>query len=74
MEDISFQEIDRIYNCILLLKRYEQDRMDYSLLLQFCTILEGSIKNRITSYVNSWWRNKYKLIVVDPIEVNKSQK
>ena len=74
MEDISFEEVDRIYNSIHLINEYEMNRGDYDLLLQYCNVLKGGIKNRLTSYVNSWWKNNHNQIRIDTIELDKSKK
>ena len=68
MEEISCYEINRIYNGICLLNDYDKNRNDRGLLLEFCDIVCECNRNRATSYVNNWWRNK-KFIVEDRIIV-----
>lgn len=72
MEDFSCLEIDRIYNCILILEEYENDRSKRYLLIKFTNIVINGKKNRVCSYVNNWWRNRN--IEVDNIELNKCLK
>ena len=72
MEDFSCLEIDRIYNCILILEEYEKDRSKRYLLIKFTNIVINGKKNRVCSYINNWWRNKN--IEVDNIELNKCLK
>jgi len=73
MEDISFEEVDRIYNCIQLIDNYQLNRDNYNLLIEFCDILEYSKKNRLTSYVNCWWRN-HSISINNNIAIDRSNK
>lgn len=58
MEDMNPGDIDRIYNGIILLDEYEKDRNNRFILMNFCDIVISAKKNRITSYVNNWWRTR----------------
>ena len=58
MEELSCLEVDKIYNGICLLRNYDANRNDKELLLRFCDTVCESKRNRATSYVNNWWRNK----------------
>jgi hypothetical protein len=58
MEELSCLEVDKIYNGICLLRNYDANRNDKELLLRFCDNVCESKRNRATSYVNNWWRNK----------------
>ena len=59
MEDISFTEISVIYNCIILLNKYDNSRDDYNLLINIVYLLKKAKRNRLTSYMNNWWRYKH---------------
>ena len=58
MEDLSCGEVYRIRRGYELLRDYDEDRSNRGLLLEFCDLVSEGKKNRITSYMNSWWRNK----------------
>ena len=58
MEDMNPGDMDRIYNGINLLDEYEKDRSNRFLLMNFCDVVMGAKKNRVTSYVNNWWRTR----------------
>ena len=58
MEDMNPGDMDRIYNCINLLEEYEKDRSNRFLLMNFTDVVMGAKKNRVTSYVNNWWRTR----------------
>jgi hypothetical protein len=72
MEEINCCEIDKIYNGICLLRDYDEDRSDKKLLLRFCDIVCGCSRNRVTSYMNNWWRNNE--IDVENLELDKVKK
>jgi len=72
MEDMNPGDIDRIYNGIVLLDKYEKDRSNRFLLMNFCDVVMGARKNRVTSYVNNWWRTRdFKL---EDLEIDKCLK
>lgn len=72
MEDMNPGDIDRIYNGIVLLDQYEKDRSNRFLLMNFCDVVMGARKNRVTSYVNNWWRTRdFKL---EDLEIDKCLK
>lgn len=72
MEDMNPGDIDRIYNGIILLDEYEKDRSNRFLLMNFCDVVMGARKNRVTSYVNNWWRTRdFKL---EDLEIDKCLK
>lgn len=72
MEDMNPGDIDRIYNGIILLDEYEKDRSNRFLLMNFCDVVMGARKNRVTSYVNNWWRTRdFKL---ENLEIDKCLK
>ena len=72
MEDMNPGDIDRIYNGIILLDEYEKDRNNRFLLMNFCDVVMGARKNRVTSYVNNWWRTRdFKL---ENLEIDKCLK
>lgn len=58
MEDMNPGDMDRIYNGINLLEEYEKDRSNRFLLMNFTDVVMGAKKNRVTSYVNNWWRTR----------------
>jgi len=58
MEDMNPGDMDRIYNGVVLLDEYEKDRSNRFLLMNFCDVVMGAKKNRVTSYVNNWWRTR----------------
>ena len=59
MEDISFININIICECILLINQYQEDIHNYNLLINICKLLKNTTKNRMTSYVNNWWKHKH---------------
>ena len=72
MEDMNPGDMDRIYNGINLLDEYEKDRSNRFLLMNFCDVVMGAKKNRVTSYVNNWWRTRdFKL---EDLEIDKCLK
>lgn len=72
MEDMNPGDMDRIYNGVVLLDEYEKDRSNRFLLMNFCDVVMGARKNRVTSYVNNWWRTRdFKL---EDIEIDKCLK
>ena len=72
MEDMNPGDMDRIYNGVVLLDEYEKDRSNRFLLMNFCDVVMGARKNRVTSYVNNWWRTRdFKL---ENLEINKCLK
>jgi len=58
MEDLSPSEVFRIQKGSELLHEYDKDRSKRYLLLEFCDLVISGKKNRITSYMNCWWRNR----------------
>ena len=72
MEDMNPGDMDRIYNGVVLLDEYEKDRSNRFLLMNFCDVVMGARKNRVTSYVNNWWRTRdFKL---EDLEIDKCLK
>jgi len=72
MEDMNPGDMDRIYNGVVLLDEYEKDRSNRFLLMNFCDVVMGAKKNRVTSYVNNWWRTRdFKL---EDLEIDKCLK
>ena len=70
MEDLSLGEIYIIRECSRILDEYDKDRSQRYLLLDFCDLVMKGKRNRITSYVNNWYRHKdydKKDIVVDKV-------
>jgi len=72
MEDMNPGDINRIYNGIILLEEYEKNRGNRFLLMKFVDVVIGSKKNRVTSYVNNWWRNRN--FEIEELEVSKCLK
>lgn len=58
MEDLSLGEVYIISECSKLLDEYDKDRSQRHILLQFCELVMKGKRNRITSYVNNWYRHK----------------
>ena len=58
MEDLSLSEVYIISECSKILDEYDKDRSQRYLLLDFCELVTKGKRNRITSYVNNWYRNK----------------
>ena len=58
MEDLSLGEVYIIGECSRLLDEYDKNRDQRHLLLDFCDLVMKGKRNRITSYVNNWYRNK----------------
>jgi len=58
MEDLSLSEVYIISECSKILDDYDKDRTQRYLLLDFCELATKGRRNRITSYVNNWYRNK----------------
>lgn len=58
MEDLSLGEVYIISECSRLLDEYDKDRSQRHILLQFCELVMKGKRNRITSYVNNWYRHK----------------
>ena len=58
MEDLSLGEIYIIGECSRILDEYDKDRSQRYLLLDFCDLVMKGKRNRITSYVNNWYRYK----------------
>jgi len=58
MEDLSLSEVYIISECSRILDEYDKDRSQRNLLLDFCELVTKGRRNRITSYVNNWYRNK----------------
>ena len=72
MEDMNPGDMDRIYNGVVLLDEYEKDRSNRFLLMNLCDVVMGAKKNRVTSYVNNWWRTRdFKL---EDLEIDKCLK
>jgi len=72
MEDMNPGDMDRIYNGVVLLDEYEKDRSNRFLLMNLCDVVMGARKNRVTSYVNNWWRTRdFKL---EDLEIDKCLK
>jgi len=76
MEEINCCEISRIYNAICILNEYDVNREKTDLLLKFCDIVCDCKRNRITSYVNNWWKHhevKKKSKKLDKVEVYRKK-
>lgn len=58
MEDLSLGEVYIIGEGIRILDEYDKDRNQRHLLLDFCDLVMKGKRNRITSYVNNWYRHK----------------
>ena len=58
MEDLSLGEVYIISECSRILDEYDKDRSKRHLLLDFCDLVMKGKRNRITSYVNNWYRHK----------------
>ena len=58
MEDLSLGEVYIISEGSRLLDEYDKDRSQRYLLLEFCELVMKGKRNRITSYVNNWYRHK----------------
>ena len=58
MEDLSLSEVYIITECSRLLDEYDKDRSQRHLLLDFCDLVMKGKRNRITSYVNNWYRHR----------------
>jgi len=58
MEDLSLGEVYIISECNRILDEYDKDRGKRHLLLDFCVLVMKGKRNRITSYVNNWYRHK----------------
>ena len=56
MEDVHVLEAERCARCIVILSEYEDDRNKRHLLMDFCQVLVGSKKGRLTSYYNKWYQ------------------
>ena len=55
MEELSFHEtVISSYLCFVL-EMYDADRSKYNLLYSFCDIVMLGKRNRLVSYMNSWW-------------------
>jgi hypothetical protein len=75
MEDLSLGETFRINEGIKLLDQYDQDRSQRHILLEFCDLVIEGRKNRITSYMNCWWRfQDYELHITNKLDLNKISK
>lgn len=58
MEDLSLKEVYIISECSRILDEYDKDRDKRYLLLDFCNLIMKGRRNRITSYVNNWYRHR----------------
>ena len=58
MEDLSLGEVYIIGEGNRILDEYDKDRSKRYLLLDFCDLVMKGKRNRITSYVNNWYRHK----------------
>ena len=58
MEDLSLGEVYIIGEGNRILDEYDKDRNQRHLLLEFCDLVMKGKRNRITSYVNNWYRYK----------------
>lgn len=58
MEDLSLGEVYIISECSRILDEYDKDRSKRYLLLDFCDLIMKGKRNRITSYINNWYRHK----------------
>jgi len=58
MEDLSLGEVYIIGEGNRILDEYDKDRDKRHLLLDFCDLVMKGKRNRITSYVNNWYRHK----------------
>ena len=59
MEEIVFDEINVMVNCVNLLNMIEGEenwdkRVEY--ILEFCEVVRGCDRGRLVSYVNCWWK------------------
>jgi hypothetical protein len=72
MEDMNPGDIDRIFNGIILLEKYENNRNNRYILMKFVDVVINSEKNRATSYVNNWWRTRD--FKIEDLEINKCLK
>ena len=78
-EEISFDEIDNICLLIDILNKiltYESNDLvnRIPLFLNFCEISKNCKRNRVISYINWWWKNKYVKIDLNNITLNKINK
>ena len=55
MEELSFHETVISSYLYKLLEMYDADRSRYNLLYSFCDIVMLGKRNRLVSYMNSWW-------------------
>ena len=69
MEDMNPGDIDRIFNGIVLLEKYDKNRNNRYLLMKFVDVVINSEKNRVTSYINNWWKTRD--FKIEDIEINK---
>ena len=58
MEDLSLGEVYIISEGSRILDEYDKNRDQRHLLLEFCELVMKGKRNRITSYVNNWYRHK----------------
>ena len=58
MEELSFHETIISSYLYQLLERYDDDRSKYNLLYSFCDIVMLGTRNRLVSYMNSWWSDE----------------
>ena len=58
MEDLSLGEVYIIGEGNRILDEYDKNRDQRHLLLDFCDLVMKGKRNRITSYVNNWYRHK----------------
>jgi hypothetical protein len=56
MEDLSFEDIGLVKHLIHILELYDMNRHEYRYLLQFCNDIFMGKRNRMVSYMNSWWK------------------
>jgi len=72
MEDMNPGDIDRIFNGIMLLEEYENSRNNRYILMKFVDVVINSEKNRVTSYINNWWRTRD--FEIEDLEISKCLK
>ena len=69
MEDLSLGEVYIIGEGNRILDEYDKDRNQRHLLLDFCDLVMKGKRNRITSYVNNWYR--YKEYITNDLQLDK---
>ena len=72
MEEISCVEVNRYEIAIRFLEEYDKNRGNRDLLLKFCSLVSECRRNRLVSYMNTWW--KHQTLTIEPIPVVKCMK